>query len=109
MGGVSAISCCIGSGQMWMMESIIATLLLRGSRLRRRRKKFRIIAAGDGNPPLLNGGLPERLSYFACEWPSLPGGSENENRRTADGKLMDVSYFSALFNKYLEEEKRKAE
>ncbi|NMG74732.1 hypothetical protein [Aromatoleum diolicum] len=57
----------------------------------------------------LNYKTPRGVLSLPSEWTSLPGGSENENRRTADGKLMDVSYFSTLFDKYLEQEKQKAE
>ncbi|QDL56172.1 hypothetical protein [Rhodoferax aquaticus] len=42
------------------------------------------------------------------EWRCLPGGIENAERKTAEGKPMDLAYVMGLFNQYLDEEKRKA-
>jgi muramidase (phage lysozyme) len=42
------------------------------------------------------------------EWTSLPGGGENSNRKTADGKPMNMAYLQSLFDKYLAQEMRKA-
>ncbi|GAB4059853.1 hypothetical protein [Uliginosibacterium sediminicola] len=41
---------------------------------------------------------------LASEWTSLPGGSQNAHRLTADNKPMDMTYLLSLFEKYLSEE-----
>jgi muramidase (phage lysozyme) len=53
------------------------------------------------------GRLQEAVSHLVTIWTSLPGGAENANRRTGDNKPMDMSYLQALFNNFLEKEKRK--
>jgi hypothetical protein len=50
---------------------------------------------------------PTGIFSLPSEWTSLPGGKENANRLTADKKPMDMTYFKSLFDKYLDEERKK--
>lgn len=50
---------------------------------------------------------PKGVLSLPNEWTSLPGGAENAIRRTADGRIMDMTYLMKLFDKYLELEKQK--
>jgi muramidase (phage lysozyme) len=50
---------------------------------------------------------PKGVLSLPSEWSSLPGGRENKGRKTADNKPMDMAYFISLFDKYLEEERKK--
>lgn len=45
--------------------------------------------------------LEEAVAATRTEWTSLPGAKENQNRRTADGKPMDMAYLKGLFDKFL--------
>jgi muramidase (phage lysozyme) len=54
------------------------------------------------------GEIAEAIDKLNTEWSSLPGGTENEGRRTADKRPMDTGYFNELFDSYLVEEKKKA-
>lgn len=47
------------------------------------------------------GKLEEAVAAARNEWTSLPGAKENQNRQTADGKPMDMSYLKGLFDKFL--------
>lgn len=53
------------------------------------------------------GSIQEAVGKLTSEWTSLPGGKENAHRLTADKKPMDMAYFRNLFDKYLEEERKK--
>jgi muramidase (phage lysozyme) len=61
------------------------------------------------------GRIKEALEYrtekgvlsLVGEWSSLPGGKENAGRLTADKKPMDMAYLLSLFDKYLDEERKK--
>jgi muramidase (phage lysozyme) len=54
------------------------------------------------------GEIAKAINKLNTEWPSLPGGTENAGRRTADKRPMNMSYFEELFDSYLVEEKKKA-
>ena len=53
------------------------------------------------------GSIQDAVSKLTSEWTSLPGGKQNAHRLTADKKPMDMAYFKSLFDKYLEEERKK--
>jgi len=53
------------------------------------------------------GEIDTAVSKLNGRWSSLPGGKHNLNRKTPDGKPMDMNYFTALFNTYLNEEMKK--
>jgi muramidase (phage lysozyme) len=53
------------------------------------------------------GDIAKAIQLLQTEWTSLPGAKENVKRKTADGKPMDMNYFTALFNTYLNEEMKK--
>lgn len=53
------------------------------------------------------GSIEEAIGKLTSEWTSLPGGKENAHRLTADKKPMDMAYFQSLFDKYLNEERKK--
>ncbi|ADQ85506.1 hypothetical protein [Methylovorus sp. MP688] len=53
------------------------------------------------------GDIAKALQLLQKEWTSLPGAKENANRKTVDGKPMDMNYFTSLFNGYLNEEMKK--
>jgi len=53
------------------------------------------------------GNIQEAVNKITGRWSSLPGGKHNLNRKTPDGKPMDMNYFTALFNTYLNEEMKK--
>jgi muramidase (phage lysozyme) len=54
------------------------------------------------------GEIAKAIKKLNTEWSSLPGGTENAGRRTADKRPMNMSYFEELFDSYLAEEKQKA-
>lgn len=59
------------------------------------------IRMGEIETAITNTTLPK-------EWSSLPGGGENLKRKNPEGGPLNLPYFMGLFNRYLEEEKRKA-
>jgi len=58
-------------------------------------------------PLIRTGDIEVAISKLLTEWTSLPGAKENGNRRTAEGKPMDMAYFMSFYNRYLSEEKAK--
>jgi len=54
-----------------------------------------------------SGDIAKAIQLLQKEWTSLPGAKENANRKTIDGKPMDMNYFTSLFNGYLNEEMKK--
>jgi muramidase (phage lysozyme) len=53
------------------------------------------------------GKTEEAVNALTGRWSSLPGGVHNGNRKSAEGKPMDMAYFMSLYNRYLSEEKAK--
>ena len=54
------------------------------------------------------GEISDAIEKLKTEWSSLPGGTENAARRSADKRPMNLAYFEELFDSYLAEEKEKA-
>lgn len=53
------------------------------------------------------GNIQEAVNKITGRWSSLPGCKHHLNRKTPDGKPMDMNYFTALFNTYLDGEMKK--
>lgn len=58
-------------------------------------------------PLVRTGNIQEAVNKITGRWSSLPGGKHNLNRKTPDGRPMDMNYFTSLFNDYLNEEMKK--
>jgi muramidase (phage lysozyme) len=66
-----------------------------------------ILESKGALPFVRTGNIQEAVNKITGRWSSLPGGKHNLNRKTPDGKPMDMNYFTALFNTYLNEEMKK--
>lgn len=58
-------------------------------------------------PLVRSGEIKEAIGKLLTEWTSLPGGSQNANRRDSAGNPMDIEFFLKIFEAQLAVEKRK--